>query len=112
MFRIEAVRGRSLQMKAIGKASLLLASALGAGIVLAQSVERDGKVVSKPSPTVAQASTTAPIQTAQAGGAAGGAATGGAVAAETIGLGTVIVVGAAVAAIAIATDPSETTTHH
>ena len=99
-------------MKAIGKASLLLACTLGAGVAMAQSVERDGKVVSKPTQAVAQASSTAPIQTAQAGGASGGAATGGAVAAETIGLGTVVVVGVAVAAIAIAADPSETTTHH
>jgi hypothetical protein len=98
-------------MKAIAKVSIAVACALGAGFAMAQSVERGGKVVSKPATqTVAQSSSAAPIQTAQAsgaaaGGAAGGASTGSVVAgvgtAGTVG-STVVFVGTAAAAAATA----------
>lgn len=101
-------------MKCISKAVFAVLCAAGMGAVMAQSVERDGKVVSKPAPqtTVAQAQTTAPIQTAQAGGASGGASTGSAAAAGGIGtVGTVVAVGVGLAMIVVATDSDSTTSH-
>jgi len=105
-------------MKAIAGVSIVAACALGAGVAMAQSVERGGKVVSKPATqTVAQASSAAPIQTAQAGaagGAAGGASTGGVLGgvgtAGTVG-STVVFVGAAVASVAAASDTNPTVQH-
>lgn len=93
---------------------IAVACALGMGAALAQTVQRGDVAVSGANApqTVAQASTTAPIQTAQAptGGAAPGASTGGAVAGAGVGT-TLVVVGAAVAAIAIASDSGSTVTH-
>jgi hypothetical protein len=103
-----------MQMRSIQKGCLALACALGAGVAIAQNVARDAKAASKPTPALAQASpgTTAPIQTAQAGGASTGASTAGATAGATAGVGAVIAVGVAIATIAVATDSTETTTHH
>lgn len=100
-------------MKPTMKISIAVACAFGASAVLAQTVQRGDVAVSGASApqTVAQASTAAPIQTAQAGaaagGAAGGASTGGVLAgvgtAGTVG-STIVFVGAAVAATAAASD--------
>jgi len=88
-------------MKKLGKVTIAAICALGAGAVMAQSVVRDGKVVSKPATqTVAQASTTAPVQVAQAGGAAAGA-TGGTITGAGTVVGTSIFVGTAIAAAAV-----------
>jgi len=101
-------------MKPTMKISIAIACAFGASTALAQTVQRGDVAVSGVSApqTVAQASTAAPIQTAQAptGGAATGASTGGAVAGAGLGT-TLVVVGAAVAAIAIASDSGSTVTH-
>jgi hypothetical protein len=86
---------------------IAVACALGMGAALAQTVQRGDVTVSSANApqTVAQASTAAPIQTAQAGAAAGGASTGGVFAgigtAGTVG-STVVFVGSEVAAIAAA----------
>lgn len=98
-------------MKHMTKISIAIACAFGASAALAQTVQRGDVTVSGANApqTVAQASTAAPIQTAQAGaaagGAAGGASTGGVLAgigtAGTIG-STIVFVGAAVAATAAA----------
>ena len=87
------------------------------GTALAQTVQRGDVTVGtagEATQTVAQASTAAPIQTAQAGapagGAAGGASAGGAAAGAGLGT-TLVVVGAAVAAIAVASDSGSTVTH-
>lgn len=101
-------------MRGFSKAAVAILCAAGVGTVMAQSVERDGKVVSQPAPqtTVAQAQTTAPIQTAQAGGASGGASTGGAAAAGGLGtVGTVVAVGVGLAMIVVATDSDSTSGH-
>lgn len=101
-------------MHRIGKAAIAVACALGVSAALAQSVERDGKVVSKTTPqtTVAQAQTAAPVQVAQAGGASGGASTGSAAAAGGLGtVGTVVAVGVGLAMIVVATDSDSTTGH-
>lgn len=97
-------------MKQIISVSIAAACALGVSAAFAQTVQRGGATVSEPTQTVAQASTTAPVQVAQAGGAATGAAAGGATA--TVGVGTtVLIVGASIAAIAIATNSGSTVTH-
>lgn len=96
---------------------IAIACALGMGAASAQTVLRDGAVVgdaAKAPQTVAQAATSAPIQVAQArgssGGASAGASTGGT--ATGVGLGTaLIVVGAAVAAIAVTVDNGSTSSH-
>jgi hypothetical protein len=93
-------------MKRMTKISIAIACAFGMSAALAQSVQRGGVTVSnagEATQTVAQASTSAPIQTAQAGGTATGASSGGAAAGINVGK-TLLVVGAAVAAIAIASD--------
>jgi len=99
-------------MKHLTKVSIAVACALGVSAVYAQSVQRGDKVVSQPATqTVAQASTTAPIQTAQAaGGAAAGAAgsAAGAAAVVTPIVGTTVFIGAAVAATAVASDTNAT----
>jgi hypothetical protein len=100
-------------MMRITKISIAVACALGVSAAFAQSVQRD-----EAKQTVAQASTTAPIQTAQAGaaagGAAGGASTGGVLAgvgtAGTVG-STVVFVGSAVAATAASSSGGSTVTH-
>lgn len=104
-------------MKRMTKISIAVACALGMSAALAQTVQRGDATVSntgKATQTVAQASTAAPIQTAQAGGTAGGtaagASTGGAVAGAGLGT-TLVVVGAAVAAIAVASDSGSTVAH-
>jgi len=100
-------------MKRMTKISIAVACALGMSAALAQTVQRGDATVSnagKTTQTVAQASTAAPIQTAQAGGTAAGASTSGAVAGAGLGT-TLVVVGAAVAAIAIASDSGSTVTH-
>lgn len=102
-------------MKPVSVVSVVAACALGAGVAMAQRVERDGKVVSMPATqTVAQAWSAALIQTAQsgvAGGAASGASTGG-VPADVVTTGavgsTVVFVGAAAAAVAVAGDANQT----
>lgn len=100
-------------MKRMTRSLIAVACACATGAAFAQSVQRDGVVVSgqgKATQVVAQASTPAPIQVAQAGGAATGASTGGA--ATGLGLGTsLIVVGAAVATIAVTVDSGSTTQH-
>jgi hypothetical protein len=105
-------------MNNLTRISIAIACALGTSAALAQSVERNGATVSKAgsTQTVAQASTAAPIQTAQAGAAAGSAAGGasaGGAAAGGIGVagstaGTLTFVGAAAASVAGA---SGTTSH-
>ncbi len=91
-------------MKKLDKVTIAVACAIGAGAVMAQSVVRDGKVVSKlENQTVAQASTTAPAQVAQAGGAAAGA-TGGSLKGTGTVAGTTILIGTAIAAAAIQAD--------
>jgi len=97
-------------MKRMTKISIAVACALGMSAALAQTVQRGDETVSNATQTVAQASTAAPIQTAQAGGTATGASTSGAVAGAGLGT-TLVVVGAAVAAIAIASDSGSTVTH-
>ena len=98
-------------MRQIGKAVLLASCALGASLAMAQSVERNGKPVNPAGQAVAQASTSAPIQTAQAGGSSTGAATTGAAGGATVGTGTIIVVGVAVAAVAVAASSSSSSNH-
>jgi len=99
-------------MKRMTKISIAIACAFGVSAAVAQTVQRGDVAASnagKATQTVAQASTTAPIQTAQAGaaagGAAGGASTGGVLAgvgtAGTVG-STVVFVGSAVAGAASA----------
>ena len=98
-------------MKRMTKFSIAIACAFGASVAPAQTVQRGDVTVSNAQApqTVAQASTSAPIQTAQAGaaagGAAGGASTGGVLAgvgtAGTVG-STIVFVGSAVAATAAA----------
>ena len=101
-------------MKRMIKISVAMLCALDMGAAAAQTVQRDGVVVGsagKAPVAVAQASTTAPIQVAQAGGAANGAAAGGGAAAG-LGLGTaLVVVGAAVAAIAVTVNDASTVAH-
>lgn len=102
-------------MKRMIKILTVVACASGMSAAAAQSVQRDGETISaagKPAQVVAQASPTAPIQVAQAsGGAAAGASTGAA-AAGGAGLGTgLIIVGAAVATIAVTVDNGSTVTH-
>ena len=102
---------RGQHMKRMTKFSIAIACAFGASVALAQTVQRGDVTVSNAQApqTVAQASTSAPIQTAQAGaaagGAAGGASTGGVLAgvgtAGTVG-STIVFVGSAVAAVAAA----------
>jgi len=101
-------------MKRMMRILIAAACALASGAAFAQSVQRDGVTVSglgKASQTVvAQASTAAPIQVAQAGGASAGASTGGA--ATGLGLGTsLIVVAAAVATISVTVNSGSTTQH-
>jgi len=95
--------------------SIAVACAVGMSAAFAQSVQRADKVVSDaatPTQAVAQASSAAPIRTAQAGagGAAGGASTTGATAA---GLSTpaIVAIGAAAAVVAISANNSSTTGH-
>lgn len=102
-------------MKRMIKILTAVACASGMSAAAAQSVQRDGEVISaagKPAQAVvAQAGTAAPIQVAQAsGGAAAGASTGAA--AAGVGFGTaLIVIGAAVATIAVTVDNGSTVTH-
>ncbi len=99
-------------MKRFTKISIAVACALGVSAAFAQSVQRGDTKVSdtKPTQTVAQATTTAPIQVAQAGGASSGAVAGGATAG--VGLGTtLVIVAASIATIAVATDSGSTVTH-
>jgi len=101
-------------MKRRIKIPVAMLCAFGMGAAAAQTVQRDGVVVGstgKAPVALAQASTTAPIQVAQAGGAATGASAGGG-AATGLGLGTtLVVVGAAVAAIVVTVDDASTVTH-
>lgn len=108
-------------MRGLTRVSIALACALGVSAVYAQSVQRGEKVVSAPEQqTVAQASTVAPIQTAQAGAAAGGAAGGASGAggfaagigtAGTIG-STAVFVGSAIAATAASAGATNPTVSH
>jgi hypothetical protein len=98
----------------MAKISIAVACALGMSAAFAQTVQRG-----EAKQTVAQAGTTAPIQTAQAGAAAGGAASGASTGGFVAGIGvpgtvgsTVVFVGSAVAAAAVGTDnPSAATSH-
>jgi hypothetical protein len=97
-------------MKLSIQATIVAACALGMTAAIAQTVQRGETTALKGPQTVAQASTVAPIQTAQVGAAAGGAAGGASTAggfvagigtAGTVG-STVVFVGSAVAATAAA----------
>lgn len=97
------------------KAAIAAACALGVSAVYAQTVQRGETSAAKPAQqTVAQASGTAPIQTAQAGGAAGGASGGGFAAgigtAGTVG-STAVFVGSAIAATAASASTDTTVSH-
>jgi hypothetical protein len=110
---MQHLRVRGLSVKRVTKISIAIACAFGMSAALAQSVQRGGVTVSnsgEATQTVAQASTSAPIQTAQAGGSATGASAGGAAAGAGLGT-TLVVVGAAVAAIAIASDSDSPVSH-
>jgi hypothetical protein len=103
-------------MKLTIKATIAAACALGMTTALAQTVQRGETTAVKGTQTVAQASTAAPVQVAQAaGGAAGGASTGGVVGgvgvAGTVG-STVVFVGSAVAATAATSGGTYTPTAH
>lgn len=101
-------------MKRLIKILTVVACASGMSAAAAQSVQRDGETISaagKPAQVVAQASTAAPIQVAQAsGGAAAGASTGAAAAGAGFGAGLVII-GAAIATIAVTVESGSTVTH-
>lgn len=94
-------------MKRMLGVSMVLACALFASAASAQSVQRDGA-------TVSSAARPAPIQLAQAssapGGAAAGASAGGAAAGFGL-VGSLIVVGAAVATIAVTVNSGSTVSH-
>lgn len=103
-------------MKLTIKAAIAAACALGMTTAFAQTVQRGEAAAVKGTQTVAQASTIAPVQVAQAaGGAAGGASTGGAVGgigvAGSVG-STVVFVGAAVAAAAATSGGTSIPTSH
>lgn len=109
-------------MNRMTKLSIAVMCAVGMSAAVAQTVQRGAAAASdagKATQTVAQASTTAPIQTAQAGaaagGAAGGASTGGVIAgvgtAGTVG-STALFVGSAVAATAGASSGGGSTVTH
>lgn len=109
-------------MARMTKISVAIACAFGMSAALAQTVQRGDAAVGnagQATQTVAQASTAAPIQTAQAGaaagGAAGGASTGGVLAgvgtAGTVG-STIVFVGSAVAATAASASGDYTPTSH
>lgn len=108
-------------MRSLTRVSIALACVFGVSTVYAQTVQRGEKIVSQPAPqTVAQASTVAPIQTAQAGAAAGGAAGGASGAggfaagigtAGTVG-STAVFVGSAVAGVAGASGGTYTPPSH
>ena len=104
-------------MNRVSRISVALACALGMSAAVAQTVQRGDATVSNTgngTQTDAQASPTAPIQTAQASGSAGGTATGASAGGVAGGAGvgtTLVVVGAALAAIAVASDRSSTVSH-
>jgi hypothetical protein len=106
-------------MKFTIKATIAVACAFGMTTAFAQNVQRGDTAAVKGTQTVAQASTAAPVQVAQAGaaagGAAGGASTGGVVAgvgaAGTVG-STVVFVGSAAAAAAASSSGTYTPTAH
>ena len=90
-------------MKLTMKATIAAACALGMTTAFAQNVQRGETTAVKGTQTVAQASTAAPVQVAQAGGASSGASTGtlpgGIGVAGSVG-STVVFVGAAATALA------------
>jgi len=100
--------------------AIAVACALGASAAIAQSTPPAKSAAGAPAQTtVAQASSAAPIQTAQAGAAAGGAAggasaggaaAGGAMAAGTT-VGTLTFIGAAAVSVAGASQNNSTTSH-
>lgn len=102
------------------KAAVAAACALGLSAAYAQTVQRGETSAAKPAQqTVAQASGTAPIQTAQAGAAAGGAAGGASGGGFVAGIGTAgtigstaVFVGAAVAGVAGASGGTYTPPSH
>jgi len=107
-------------MKRLSRILTAVACALGMSAAEAQSVQRGDKVAStgQATPTVAQASSAAPIQTAQAGAAAGGASGGASTGGVFAGVGTagsvgstVVFVGSAVAGAAAASTGGSTVTH-
>jgi hypothetical protein len=94
-------------MKFTIKATIAAACALGMSTAFTQTVQRGETNAVKGTQTVAQASTVAPVQVAQAGASAGGAAGGASTGGLVGGIGvpgsvgsTVLFVGAAVAAAA------------
>lgn len=106
-------------MKLIIKAAIASACALGMTTAFAQTVQRGETTAVKDTQTVAQASTTAPVQVAQAGAAAGGAAGGASTGGVVGGIGvagsvgsTVVFVGSAAAAAAASTSGNYTPTSH
>ena len=105
-------------MKRMLGTMMALAFALLAGAAAAQSVQREGATVGSagnPGPAaLPQALVNSPIQLAQAssapGGAAAGASAGGAAAGFGL-VGSLIVVGAAVATIAVTVNSGSTVSH-
>jgi len=103
-------------MQPMSKITIALACALGMSTAAAQSVQRGDTGVSdagKATQVVAQAPS-APIQTAQAGGTAGGSSAGASTAgaSATVGLApSLVLVGAAVATIAVTVHSGSTTQH-
>jgi len=101
-------------MNLMTKLSIAVMCAVGMSAAVAQSVQRGDTAASntgKATQTLAQASTAAPVQVAQAGGAAAGASTGSAVGgigvAGSVG-STALFVGAAVVSVSQA---KSTTSH-
>lgn len=106
-------------MKLTIKATIAAACALGMATAYAQSVQRGETTAVKGTQSVAQASTVAPVQVAQAGAAAGGAAGGASTSGLPAGIGvagsvgsTVVIVGAAAAAAAATSGGTYTPTAH
>ncbi len=100
-------------MNRMTRISVAVACALGMSAALAQTVQRGDVTVSnasKPTQTVAQATTTTPIQVAQAGGAAVGATAGGGIAGIGI-TSTIVIVGTAAALVSISAENRQTVTH-
>lgn len=101
------------------KATISAACALGMSTAFTQTVQRGETTAVNGTQTVAQASTVAPVQVAQAGASAGGAA-GGASTGELVGgIGvpgsvgsTVLFVGAAAAAAAATSGGNSIPTAH
>ena len=89
-------------MKLTIKATIAAACALGMTTAFAQNVQRGETTAVKGTQTVAQASTAAPVQVAQAGTAAGGAAGGASTGGVAGGIGAAGTVGSTAAFFGLA----------